>query len=151
MDPRPKSWLTIIATALREGGFTRQDKAEAADWATCAVGEMRSTRTEYVRLGGIETPGYSMPEAGYVTKDTSVEDIERLAAPYWWLSLSHRGPAYRTNDAAESRIADLGIEFMRAVNADNPERALRIYSEISELWPDVRPDSPVRSKVPPAQ
>lgn len=151
MDPRPKSWLTIIATALAQGGFTRQDKAEAADWATCAVGEMRSTRTEYVKLGGIEAPGYSLGEAGYITSASTMEDVERLQAPYWWLSLSHRGPSYRTSDPAESRIADLGIEFMRAVNADNPQRAARVYAEISELWPDVKPDSLVRSKVPPAQ
>lgn len=143
---RPKSWITIISQALLRGHFTQQDKAEAADWATCAIGEKRSTRSEYVRQGGFDVSKPIDPmDSGALPvtvcwgdePDGRVSEVAILA-PYFWLELNHNGPG--------GYLDQLGIDFMVAVKNDRPHEALHIFAQITEGWDQYATDEAKRKE-----
>lgn len=96
-----KSWRERIMEAEGRGTFTREDKALAAEWATCAVGEQRAQYPEVITF---QTTSFGIdlyPEDG---------DLYRLGCSigfYGAILSNDFQSAWRHLDAIENRVLDL--------------------------------------------
>lgn len=109
---KPPTWISIIKAAEKRGSFTEVEKHHAGCWATCAVGEKVSTRTQAF---------------GLAKKN-----------PELWLSPSSLPNSLetRSEDAAHSSadLYDAGMNFMWSVDANDFSGAREALANVRKAY-----------------
>lgn len=118
---KKSSWAYKIAQAEKTGQFTEQDIKEASTWVCCAVGEVRSTRGEYLK----KSKGKGLRRV----TDYDIQTHKDHKLPAWYETLS-----FAANDSSERphRLTDLGMQFYNAVEVHDVDKAKHVYDLIQE-------------------
>ena len=130
---RSKSWDTLINQAEKRGYFTDLDIAESGDWATCAVGEKRSSRSLVIDAGFDEGTTIELTKTGGDEYAITSLDLPKETRDLW-LAINHYGPSSSYDNKADDRLFDAGMDFTYAVQNNKFGAARRARARIAKLW-----------------
>lgn len=112
----PPTWAKVIDAAEKRGSFTAAEIKQSACWATCAVGERVSTRTETFNLAAKRPQLWLNPSASNLL--TQVKRIERVL--------------YENPD--DYNLYDAGMDFYGAVEDGRFANAREALARVDAFW-----------------
>lgn len=113
---KPPTWASVINKAEKRGSFTLTEINQSSCWATCAVGEKVSTRTETFNLAAKKPQLWLNPSAANLPKQT--DRVE--------------GALYE--DLDNSNLYDAGMDFYSAVKSGDFVGAREALARVDTFW-----------------